>query len=159
MQWATSLVTLTPTSSPCFIDEAKLNNYPPLNTHTRTRTLIFHGRTVEATGERFGVSDLAPVGRERGIVWERLRASTGSRASCFVFAKLTDSRAESATLSSTFRRPLVRPQTKQTDSRNKHLLNTKIFRAGCEWRGAMTGCQVCHRNELRAIYGLHDSDI
>lgn len=36
-QEATSLVTLTPTSSPCFIHEAKLNNYPLLiRKHTRT---------------------------------------------------------------------------------------------------------------------------
>lgn len=43
MQWATSLVTLTPTSGPCFIDEAKLNNYPQskhTDTHTQTQTHI-----------------------------------------------------------------------------------------------------------------------
>lgn len=161
MQWATSLVTVTPTSGPCFIDEAKLNNYPPLNTqtdtHTCTHTLLFHGSTVKATGDR--VSHLRSHSSEKGqVLCERLRASIDSKASCCSLRKWTDNRAESAMPFSTIQRLLICPQTKQP-IQNQTSAQHQIFWAGCEWQDTITGCQVCHGNELRAIYGLHDSDI
>lgn len=41
--------------------------------------------------------------------------------------------------------------------RIKDLLNSRS--SGPIVKGTTTGCQVCYSNELRAIYGLHDSDI
>lgn len=42
---------------------------------------------------------------------------------------------------------------------NQPAAEQPIFGAGCERQGMMTGCQVCHSDELTAIYGLHETDI
>lgn len=78
MQWTTSLVTLTPSSGPGFIDETKLNSYPSLNTHK-------HRRWSSSKSSRRLIQQLRWRGQYCGCVWAR---------SCCVSRKLTSNRAE-----------------------------------------------------------------
>lgn len=130
MQWATSLVTLTPTSTPSFTDEAKFNNYPPLHTQTdadtHTHSIPVHCPTVHAAGDVSAFLD--------AFQWEEMVASMKSPC---VLTDLTDSRADTVS----HRSLVIHLSTDQTsDPQSDDFSGTRssgpVVNCRARWRGA-----------------------
>lgn len=128
MQWATSLVTLTPTSGLCLLMRPS-QQLPPLLTHKQTKT---HSHTrsdsaiqlLKATGEQLSVSGLTPAGGD--VLCKRVWGSADRQARCCV----------STTAHTTEQRIAGHSGHLSTDRIRIKISPHQVFWAGREWQDA-----------------------